>query len=57
MMYYECPACGKKFMYELDLLNSLGPQFGICPKCGAEGKFVKDGPREGGHSEYEEVTD
>lgn len=54
-MYYECPDCGKKYKYELDLMTSLGEHFGRCPLCGAEGTFVKEAPRTAGDEDYEEI--
>ncbi|MCQ2554071.1 MAG: excinuclease ATPase subunit [Clostridia bacterium] len=55
MMCYICPECGQKFKYELGLLNELGPEFGTCPKCGAEGKLDHDGPRRKEDEDFVEV--
>lgn len=43
--YYVCPSCGERFKYAADLIASLGGDFGLCPKCGTEGQYIKDGPR------------
>lgn len=54
-MYYVCPACGKKYKIELDLMTQLGADFGKCPLCGTDGTFVKESPRRAGDEEYEEI--
>ncbi|MGN0658337.1 MAG: hypothetical protein ACI4LA_01900 [Emergencia sp.] len=54
-MYYQCPQCGRKFRYALDLLNEMGDQFGRCPDCGAEGTFIKEGPVSRDSMDYVEV--
>lgn len=54
-MYYQCPDCGKKFRYALDLLNEMGDRYGRCPVCGTEGTFIKEGPVSRDSTEYEEV--
>lgn len=43
-MYYICPECGLKYKYELGRLTELGNKFGCCPKCGIEGRYIKEGP-------------
>ena len=55
--YYRCPACGKLFKYGIDAIAYFGPQFGLCPDCGAEGEYVYDGPRRTDDLEYEEVDE
>lgn len=54
-MYYQCPQCGKKFKYAIDLLNEMGDQFGKCPICNIEGTFIKEGPNTPDSLEYEET--
>lgn len=44
-MYYNCPHCGMKFKYDLDMLGELGDRFGSCPGCGTMGVYEKEGPR------------
>lgn len=54
-MYYQCPDCGKKFRFALDLLNEMGESFGRCPVCSAEGTFIKEGPASRDSLDFEEV--
>ena len=54
-MYYRCPACGKQFKSATDAIPVLGPKFGLCPACGAEGVLEKEGARTADDAEYEEV--
>lgn len=55
LLYYRCPACGKKFSCEEGLIPVLGERFGRCPACGAEGVLEKTGARTLDDREYEEV--
>ena len=55
--YYHCPVCGKKFKYATDLIPELGPRFGLCPECGAEGVLEKEGARTPDDLEYEEIEE
>ncbi|MCR5647987.1 MAG: excinuclease ATPase subunit [Oscillospiraceae bacterium] len=54
-MYYHCPECGKKFKSATDMIQDLGPKFGMCPVCGAEGVLDKEGARTPDDADYEEV--
>ena len=53
--YYRCSTCGKKFKNAVDLIQELGPRFGCCPVCGAEGVLEKEGARTPDDLEYEEI--
>ncbi len=55
--YYRCSACGKKFKNALDLIQELGPRFGRCPVCGAEGILEKEGARTSDDLDYEEIDE
>ncbi len=55
--YYHCPACGHRFKYATDLIAELGPRFGLCPRCGAEGVLEKEGARTPDDLDYEEIED
>ena len=35
--FYECPECGKKYRYPIDLMSD--PDYGACPDCHGMGKF------------------
>ena len=54
-MYYNCPQCGMKFKYALDLMQEFGESFGQCPECGSQGIYEYDGPRRKDDSDYYEV--
>lgn len=54
-MYYNCPVCGKKFKYALDLMSEFGEEFGKCPVCGTMGTYEYDGPRRKDDKDYFEV--
>ena len=53
--YYRCTVCGKKFKYAADMIPVFGPQFGLCPDCGAPGEYLYDGARTPDDLDYEEV--
>ena len=55
--YYHCPACGHKYKYATDLIAELGPRFGLCPRCEAEGVLEKEGARTPDDLDYEEIED
>jgi rRNA maturation endonuclease Nob1 len=55
LMYYRCPACGKKFKYAEDMIPVFQDTFGCCPVCGTQGVFEKNGARTIDDFEYEEV--
>ena len=44
-----------KFKNAVDLIQELGPRFGCCPVCGAEGILEKEGARTPDDLEYEEI--
>ena len=50
-----CPECGKKFKSATDMIQDLGPKFGMCPVCGAEGVLDKEGARTPDDADYEEI--
>lgn len=54
-MYYNCPQCGKKYKYGLDLMAQFGEDFGKCPDCNILGQFECDGPRKKDDNLYYEV--
>lgn len=54
-MYYECPECGWRFKYDIQLISKKGDDFGKCPNCNAVGRFIKDGAIDTDDSDYEEV--
>ena len=54
-MYYHCPACGKKFKFQQDMIPELGDDFGRCPDCGEMGVFEHDGARTLDDNDYSEV--
>ena len=55
--YYHCTVCGHRFKYATDLISELGPCFGLCPKCGAEGVLEKEGARTPDDMDYEEIEE
>ncbi|MBQ6900095.1 MAG: excinuclease ATPase subunit [Firmicutes bacterium] len=55
LMYYNCPKCGMKFKYALDLMQEFGESFGQCPECGSQGIYEYDGPRRKDDADYFEV--
>jgi len=39
------------------MIPVLGPRFGLCPRCGAEGTLEKEGARTPDDLEYEEIDE
>lgn len=56
-MYYHCQECKQKFKYATDLIPAFGDRFGLCPFCGKEGVFEKDGARTPDDMDYAEVEE
>ena len=57
LMYYQCPICGMKFKYPLDLMSEFGNKFGLCPNCHVMGIYEYDGPRRKDDSDYLEIEE